>query len=116
MATQTETKLAEHDVELTRLLEQVDVLRTEVGQLRPLLPEVIMLRERLAAREEDTAKLRAAETDIALLKHQMAELAKAKDTWGGRAWQIATIGLAAFFATLTAILGALLTFTLNAKK
>ena len=41
---------------------------------------------------------------------------KTKATWGNRVWLIATIALSAFFATTTAILGALLTFTLNAKK
>ena len=116
MATQTETKLAEHDVELTRLREQVGVLRTEVDELRPLLAEVVSLRARLAAEEGDSAKLRAVETDMAVLKHQMAELAKVKESWGNRIWLVVTITLSAFFATLTAILGALLTFTLNAKK
>lgn len=102
MATQTEKILSQHEVELT--------------QIRPLLSDVVALRERLAAREGDTTKLHAAEAEIALLKHQIAELAKTKDTWGNRVWLIATITLSAFFATTTAVLGALLTFTLNAKK
>lgn len=116
MATQTETKLAEHDVALTSFREQVGVLRAEVDELRPLLTEVVALRAELASHDGDSAKLRAAETDIALLKHQIAELAKAKDTWGGRVWQIVAVVLSAFFATLTAVLGTLLAFTLNAKK
>ncbi len=116
MATQTETKLGEHEIELTRLREHVDVLRAEITQLEPFIREVITLRAELATRKDDTAKLKDAETEIALLKHQIAELAKTKDTWGNRVWLIATIALSAFFATTTAILGALLTFTLNAKK
>ena len=64
----------------------------------------------------ETAPLREMTNDDAVLKHQVAELAKVKESWGNRIWLIVTITLSAFFATLTAILGALLTFTLNAKK
>ena len=60
MATQTETKLGEHDVVLTRPREHVDALRAEITQLEPFIREVVTLRAELAARKDDSAHLKDA--------------------------------------------------------
>ncbi len=115
MATPTEA--------IQALREEVKILTTQMGNqqkqlelLHPLTLDSTDLKRQVASLTKEVEQLRETAKEVPVLKHQIAELAKAKDTWGNRIWLIATISLSAFFATLTAILGALLTFTLNAKK
>ena len=92
MATQTEQLIQGLANELTILKERVEVLRSETQPLRDVLRQ------------------------IAVIEHKLAEMTKTKELWGQRGWMILTICLSAVFSFLAVILGALLTFYLNAKK
>lgn len=122
MATQAETIKTQTEMiqalrdEVATLKAHMDVQRRETSLLQPLIQESAALKAQVANLTNEVALLRKTAEEVPVLKHQIADVAKAKDTWGNRVWLIATIALSAFFATLTAILGTLLTFTLNAKK
>ena len=67
---------------------------------------------RLDALQVDAVLVRATVAQIAVIGHRLAELTRSRELWGQRGWVILTVALSG----VVTILGALLTFYLNAKK
>lgn len=84
--------------------------------IQTLTNEMTILKERAEALRGETQPLRDITKQIAVIEHRLAEMIKTKELWGQRGWMVLTICLSASFSFLAVILGALLTFYLNAKR
>ena len=56
------------------------------------------------------------EKQIAVMEQRLADLTKSQDVWGSRGWVIFMVGVSGVVTLLSAAVGELLTFYLNAKR
>jgi hypothetical protein len=90
---------------------------TQTEQLiQALTNELTILKERVEFLRGETQPIRDITKQITVIEHKLEEMTKTKELWGQRGWMILTICLSALFSFVAVILGALLTFYLNAKK